>query len=63
MNRTFTEDVGRFKRGDIRDYAPPTWKGIARSVRKPLGSFSRPIEDVVKESTSHSSKKKMKRRK
>lgn len=51
MERAFTEDIGRFKRGDIRNYPPPTWKGIVKNVGKPLESFSKAIEDVIKEST------------
>lgn len=56
MVRAFTDDVGRYKRGDIRDYPIQTWKGLERSARRPLGAFSKLVEDVVKESTTRDNK-------
>lgn len=50
MERIFTKDVGRFKSGDLRDYAKGVWTQIERNVRKPLDSFTKPADDAAKES-------------
>ena len=45
MLREFTKSVGRFSKGERRDYPSGTWTGVANSVGERLDSFSRPIED------------------
>jgi len=49
MERIFTKETGRFKRGDIRDYPVGVWRGIAKSTRKPLDSFTALTSDKAKE--------------
>lgn len=36
MIREFTETVGRFSKGERRDYPLATWERIAREANKPL---------------------------
>jgi hypothetical protein len=39
--RVFTRDVGtKFIRGQLKDYTPTVWKGIARSAGLPLDKFT-----------------------
>jgi hypothetical protein len=48
MERIFTADVGQhFKAGDVRDYPQPTWEMIARSAKRDLDSFSRPVLEAA----------------
>lgn len=49
MLRRMTQDVGRFKKGDERDYPRGTWEQIATSAGKKLDSFS----EVVDVNPSH----------
>ena len=54
MQRVFTEDVHR-QDGTVKwpagltsaDYGPTTWDQIEADVGKPLGEFSRPLEDAA----------------
>lgn len=54
MQRIFTENVGgtdkapRFAKGAVEDYPMVTWDSIARSAKKPLDKFSRPVEQAAK---------------
>lgn len=41
MQRVFTKDVGRFKKGEVRDYTKQVWEGIARSAKMKLDDFTR----------------------
>ena len=41
MQRVFTKDVGRFKKGEERDYTKQVWEGIARSAKMKLDDFTR----------------------
>ena len=41
MQRVFTKDVGRFRKGDVRDYPKPLWQDIARSQKMKLEDFSK----------------------
>ena len=48
MERVFTRDLGsKFKRGDIRDYPPGTWRQIAVNARMPMDKFSRTTHDAA----------------
>lgn len=47
MQRVFIEDVGRFKKGDIRDYPKGTWGNIARSSNNKLESITTSVESAV----------------
>ncbi len=49
MERVFTSTVGRWPKGAIKDWPPPTWQGLARSTGEPLDAFSRPVEVVAAE--------------
>ena len=40
MQRVFTKSVGRYESGQLADYPKTTWDNIAKSVGKPLDSFS-----------------------
>lgn len=44
MQRVFTADIGRFKKGDIRDYPRGTWEQIATSASKKLGAITASVE-------------------
>ena len=48
MTRVFTKDLGRWKKGDIREYPIPTWQQIGRGNKVSLDSFSREIEDAAR---------------
>lgn len=41
MQRIFIKDVGRYKKGEVRDYTKQTWEGIARSLKQGLDAFSK----------------------
>lgn len=41
MQRVFTKDVGRFKRGEIRDYTRQVWENLARSAKMKLEDFTK----------------------
>jgi len=47
MELIFTQDVGRYKRGDVRSYPKGTWDQLAKSVKKPLSSFARAVMGVA----------------
>ncbi len=47
MQRAFTKTVGRFKRGEIRDYPGVVWTQIAKTVGEPLGRFTADVQPVV----------------
>jgi len=36
MERVFKKDIGRFKKGDSRNYPQPVWEGIAKSAKQAL---------------------------
>lgn len=48
MTRLFTKNMGRWKKGDIREYPIPTWRQIERGATHPLDSFSKEIEDAAR---------------
>ena len=49
MERVFIKDVGKnFKRGDVKDYPITTWRDIEASAKRPLDSFSKPVESAMK---------------
>ena len=48
--RVFLKDVGRFKKGDIREYPYPTWQGLEKSAKMALEKFSKPVDDAVRDS-------------
>jgi len=48
MTRVFIKDLGRWKKGEIREYPIPTWQQIERGAKVSLGSFSREIEDAAR---------------
>ena len=48
VTRVFTKDLGRWKKGDIREYPIPTWQQIGRGNDVSLDSFSREIEDAAR---------------
>lgn len=41
MQRIFTKDVGRYKKGEVRDYPNATWQNLSRSLKQKLDDFSR----------------------
>lgn len=49
MERMFTKDVGRFKTGEVRDYARNVWGSIATSARLPLERFTREVAEAARE--------------
>jgi hypothetical protein len=49
MKRIFLADVGRFEKGDIRDYPKGTWEGISTSAQKKLGAFSSPVDAAAQQ--------------
>ena len=42
MLREFTQDIGRYRKGDVRDYPRGVWSTIAG--KRNLDSFSRALE-------------------
>lgn len=50
MRLVFIKDVGRYKRGEIRDYPTPTWAAIERSARLSLGRFTQPVDEAAQQS-------------
>ena len=40
MVRKFKVDVGRFHKGDVRDYPQHVWKDIATSAGRPLNNIT-----------------------
>ena len=47
MERVFTKDLGRWHRGDLRDYPLVMWTHIAKSSGLRLDLISKPVEEVV----------------
>lgn len=47
MERVFTDNVGKHKKGERHDYPRATWDRLAKSVRKPLHKFTMPVDEVV----------------
>jgi len=41
MQRIFTKDVGRFKKGEVRDYTKQVWEGISKSAKMKLDDFTK----------------------
>ena len=41
MQRIFTKDLGRFKKGEVRDYTKQVWEGLARSAKMKLEDFTK----------------------
>jgi hypothetical protein len=42
ITRVFTKDVGRFRKGEVREYPRATWDGIMRSAKaKSYDEFSK----------------------
>jgi len=52
MQRLFTDSIGRFPAGAIRDFPKQVWSQIARSAGKPLDEFTVAIENVSQYVTS-----------
>lgn len=48
MERIFTETIGRFHKGAIRDFPRSTWQGIAESAGKKLDLFTKPVDVAAK---------------
>ena len=48
MQRVFTVDIGRFNKGDVRDYSKGTWEQIAENSSKKLGAITTPVEDAAR---------------
>jgi hypothetical protein len=48
MNRVFTQDVGKYRAGDIRDYPLATWRDIAKSAKKPLEKITETTDNAAK---------------
>lgn len=42
MQRTFTRDVGKYVKGETRDWPMVTWKGIADNHECEVDDFSTP---------------------
>lgn len=55
MTRVFTKDLGRWKKGDIREYPFTTWQQIERNSKASVDSFSKEVEDAAKTMTMESS--------
>ena len=49
MERLFTKAVGRFKLGEVRDYAASVWAHVARSAKRPLDTFTKPVQETARE--------------
>lgn len=47
MQRIFTQTMGNFKKGDIREYPIGTWKSIEKSAGKDMGNFSKVVDDAA----------------
>ncbi len=43
MQRQFTRKIGRFEKGEVRDYTAQVWAGISNSARLPLDKFTKPF--------------------
>ena len=41
MQRVFTKDVGRFKKGDVRDYPKATWIDLGKPYKMKPEDFSK----------------------
>lgn len=48
MTRVFLQDLGRWKKGDVREYPITTWQQIERGSKASIDSFSKEIEDAAK---------------
>lgn len=51
MLREFTQPVGRFQKGEHRDYPQTTWDQLARSVNRSLDKFTRLVEGAQQQRT------------
>lgn len=47
MERVFTQNVGKFNVGDVRDYPSETWEQISVSARRPLDTFTKTVGEVA----------------
>lgn len=47
MRLIFIKAVGRFKKGEIKDYPADTWKAIALSANQELSTFTKQADDVA----------------
>jgi hypothetical protein len=45
MLRQFTKDIGRFERGEVKDYPKPTWDQMAVNAGQPLEKFTAAISN------------------
>lgn len=45
MQRRFKQDIGRFKKGELRDYAQGVWQHLARSAKVPLDKLSELVDN------------------
>jgi len=57
MERVFTENVGNYKAGDLRDYPRGVWSQIEKNVGKDLDSFTVSKEKALSLSSVPSSKR------
>jgi hypothetical protein len=58
MLRVFTKDVGRFHRGDVRDYPSHVWKAIAGDAKATLDAFTQsPADSLEPKNASLKTKK------
>ena len=47
MIKVFTQNVGRFKKGDIRDYPVPVWKQIEHNAGMGLDEFTKSHDQAI----------------
>lgn len=47
MVRVFTRDIGRYKKGEMRDYPKNVWGSLAKSVKSPLDKITREVKEIV----------------
>lgn len=58
MLRVFTKDVGRYQRGDVRDYPSHVWTDMAVKVGQSLATFTAdPSEHLEPQKPSLKTKK------
>tara|TARA_Y100000310_G_scaffold78084_1_gene74716 strand:+ start:7751 stop:7957 length:207 start_codon:yes stop_codon:yes gene_type:complete len=58
MQRVFTKNVGKFKKGETREYPVGTWKQIARNAGMLLKYFSKEISEILDDIKEESAPKK-----
>lgn len=46
MERIFTKDIGRFNKGDSRNYPKPVWENIAKSAKQALTDITISVDEL-----------------